>query len=137
MKKTIAILLSVLLLFSAFPLTVFAEEEEEYVEPIQVYFLYTYDSFSSQAQGGTLPNGTMLDGDHPTAHLVFPPKRASGKRFLRWSGMPEIARQQDDGFTVLDLSRDDFTIGEDGSISSPYFSPYGTYFPLCLRTALP
>lgn len=66
MKKTIAILLSVLMLFSAFPLTVFAEEDE-YVEPIHIMFLYTTDMFNSQAQGGTLPNGAMLDGDHPAA----------------------------------------------------------------------
>ena len=124
-KKMIAMLLSALLLFSAFPLTAFAEDDEPR-EPVQISWLYSQSS-GAQAQGGELPHGFMLDDDNPSVTLRFPPMRAPGKRFLGWNGLPVQAQTQSDGFTVLELNRDDFTVNEDGSITSPYsFSTYLT-----------
>ena len=119
----IAMLLSALLLFSAFPLTAFAEDDEPR-EPVQISWLYS-QSAGAQAQGGELPHDFMLDDDNPSVTLRFPPMRAPGKRFLGWNGLPEQAQMQPDSFTVLELDRDDFTVNEDGSITSPYsFSTY-------------
>lgn len=84
--KLLAVLLCAVLLASSVPFTVFAEEDE-YVEPIQVNFLYSY-SYGEQPQGGKLPYTLELTGENPEAELLFPPMRASGKHFTGWKGLP-------------------------------------------------
>ena len=114
------------MLLGAFPLTAFASEDDEYIEPINFNWMYTFDKFGSQPQGGTLPTGFKLDGEHPEATVSIPPRRASGRRFLRWDGSPDIAVQGEDGFTRFTVKYEDFTPDGNGGYTTPY--TLGSYY---------